>query len=1173
MRWVVSLMMLLVAAPALAQQLELVSASVLYPPRTGSDFSDGGGASISADGRFVVFESYATDLVVGQQDTSDTRDVFFRDRLTGTTVLVSHTSSAVTAGNGWSAEPSISADGNWVAFVSNATDLGDGFPAGTPAQVYLWERATGAISLVSHAASLTTGSNDFCESPVGLSADGAFVVFGSWATDLGGGFTDVNGAEDVFLYERATGAISLVSHAALPDTAGNANSRTARISANGDWVLFESWATDLGSSGYEDWNGSSDVFVYSRLTGAITLVSHTSDPNTTGSGFSECGEIDDGGNSVVFISQASNLGSGIVDTNGAWDAFFWERATGTITLLSHGAAANEAVGGSCALISPDGNWAAFCSSATDVGGAFTDLNGRVDAFLWQRTTGAITLVSYGPSPTTTANGGSVPKAIGGSGDYVVVDSDATDLGGVAWTDTNGRYDIFLYSRVPATMTLASRRAGLPTTTGDDEAYAWGDLVSHDTANGVHVVFGSVATNLVAEDYNSSQDVFLLANPTCAAPDISAVADGDNRIALSWPSAVGPLAVKRSRTSGGPYETLAVVDATSYVDGTAQRGVTYYYIVENLCGVSNEVLAMTTTGLCELPPDFEPMTAVVEESSGDACVLRVSWEAASAPCLGAVSYSVYRSTDWEFIPSGSNRIATGLAGLDYLDTTPLFGQTYYYIVRATDEGNLLEDTNLVRAPGEATACIDSEPPPVEAVTVHATQSIGPQEHALEWVVPETGQSVYCASTSGYLVPPDPGCTAHAGVPGAAARVDFGASDNTDSYYSVFAEGMAGYSAGCDRLSRSQSSPPGVDWSFTTGASALGSPYVRPRVGYYAVSNDRMLYAMAPDLDGGTWPTGWTPFAMNGAVQGRPVVLQLGSFDVNGAHTVAFVGSQDGHVYAIDAATGAELWDTDLGAPVQAAPSIVLTEQGGHYDLVMVGTRNAAGTSRFYALKPQTGAIAWMFDNSPGLPIGIISSKAQIDFANNLVYFTSRHHPGGSEATVWCLSFTDTSFTKVWAEGSGIPDVDSSPILRNGKLYVGDNQGNVRVFDPLNAVASQVIYTTPSGLPIKGYVVWREGVLYFSSGDLVYAIEDDGTPFWPSPVSVSNASPVLVWAGRVYVGGNDSMLHSIDTLTGVSNSIQLGNPAVPKVVGFPTADTVSSHVIVGTDQGIIYLVELF
>jgi Tol biopolymer transport system component len=262
--------------------------------------------SISGDGRFVAFESGASNLVPG--DTNDTWDVFVHDRLTGQTTRVSVASDG-TEGNGLSFLARISADGRFVAFTSGASNLvpGDTNPKW---DVFVHDRLTGQTTMVSVASDGTPGNGT--SGGMSISGDGRFVAFVSDASNLVPG--DTNGTLDVFVHDRLTGQTTRVS-VASDGTQGNADSDGASLSQDGRFVAFFSTASNLVPG---DTNGAMDVFVHDRQTGQTTMVSVASD-GVQGNGDSSGAAISADGRFVVFTSEASNLVPG--DTNGAWDVF------------------------------------------------------------------------------------------------------------------------------------------------------------------------------------------------------------------------------------------------------------------------------------------------------------------------------------------------------------------------------------------------------------------------------------------------------------------------------------------------------------------------------------------------------------------------------------------------------------------------------------------------------------------------------------------------------------------------------------------------------------------------------------------------------------------------------------------------------------------------------------
>ena len=438
-------------------------------------------------------------------------------------------------GVGFATDPVISADGAFVAFRQHSSHLGDDGRS----DVYLYERATGELTLVSRAFGAPgTPGNAGSGAPV-ISADGAFVAFASSATDLVEGMTH-NFTMNVFLYERATGTMTLVSHAlGEPLTPGNSSSRSPAISADGTVVAFVSFATDLVVG--TDANNTppqsrADVFLYRRATGTVTLVSHVPGrPGTTGNNTSDSPVISADDRYVAFRSDATDLVAGS-DLNGKSDVFLYERATGIVTLVSHvpgspGTTANGA--SSSPLISGDGGAVVFVSDATNLVPG-TDTNGASDVFLYERATAAVVLVSHLPgAPHTSGDARSHDPSISADGAVVVFSSDATNL--AATTDTNGQRfgNVFLYDHSTGDLTLVSHALGAPATPGDGGSF--GPAVSGD---GTVVVFQSLATDLVANDFYGNADAFAYVYeradpppPTPNGPDLVQTAVSDPPLAL------------------------------------------------------------------------------------------------------------------------------------------------------------------------------------------------------------------------------------------------------------------------------------------------------------------------------------------------------------------------------------------------------------------------------------------------------------------------------------------------------------------------------------------------------------------------------------------------------------------------------------------------------------------
>jgi Tol biopolymer transport system component len=270
--------------------------------------------SISADGRYVAFESHARNLVPGGY-----RGVLLHDRLTGEKELVCVSSSGE-PGNRMSSWASISADGTCIAFYTSSTNLDPNYPSGDDdADVYVRDRLAGTTELVSVS---SEGERGIWGSGVpSISANGRYVSFYSLAWNLVQ--DDWNHCADVFVHDRATGETTRVSVSSRGEE-GLGDSVISSISGDGRFVAFDSWADDLV---WGDTNDTYDIFVHDRATGETRRVSVSSwgkQANENSFYLSLSGD----GRYVAFQSYASNLVEG--DSNGVDDVFVHQYLPGDV---------------------------------------------------------------------------------------------------------------------------------------------------------------------------------------------------------------------------------------------------------------------------------------------------------------------------------------------------------------------------------------------------------------------------------------------------------------------------------------------------------------------------------------------------------------------------------------------------------------------------------------------------------------------------------------------------------------------------------------------------------------------------------------------------------------------------------------------------------------------------
>lgn len=477
--------------------------------------------ALSADGRYFVFLSNAPNLVPGQIDRNLGSDLFLYDRLTGTTELVSRSAgSPTTAGNASSSSPALSADGRYVTFISAATDLVPGQDDSNGAHdVFLYDRVTQTTELVSHArSSRTVATRGFSWTPA-ISADGRFVAFPSTATDMAGD-PQALGLVNVFLFDRSSGNIELVGRSTPPGTvAAFSDFDRPSLSADGRYVAFTSQVPDL-VPGQRDTNRGRDVFLYDRISRKIVLVSHASSSSST-AGNVACDDepqISSDGAFVAYQCFATNLVAGQRGRAGLRNLFLFQRATGRTSLVSHASsslttAADDHASGF--LLSDNGGWVAFTSNARNLVARQRDQSTNTpDVFLYERASGKITLVSRSlSSPTTVANSSSLLAGLSADGNHLLFTSVATDLvRGVI--DANGDRDVFLYDRRSGKSSLVSHRDTSATITGNgsSEASLFGPTLS---ADGKWVAFFSRGTDLESgvKDLNETLDVFLASATT------------------------------------------------------------------------------------------------------------------------------------------------------------------------------------------------------------------------------------------------------------------------------------------------------------------------------------------------------------------------------------------------------------------------------------------------------------------------------------------------------------------------------------------------------------------------------------------------------------------------------------------------------------------------------------
>lgn len=417
------------AAPSAGQATERVS--VDSSGGQGNDHSNA--PSISADGRAVAFVSPATNLVGG--DTNGAIDVFVHDRRSGTTERASVDSGGA-EGNGHCSSPSLSSDGRYVAFSSDATNLVSG-DTNAVGDIFVRDCRSGTTERVS--VGLGAEANSSSSAP-SLSADGRYVAFASYANNLVD--EDTGWHSDIFVRDRLSGTTERVS-VGQNGNQGNFTSSSASISADGRYVAFTSGASNLVTG---DTNGSVDIFVrdcQSRTTERVSVDSlgTQGDDGCGGSSISADGRF------VAFQSFATNLVDG--DTNGWADIFVHDRASGTTERVSIDSSGAQGDGVSYAPSISADRYVAFVSRAGNLVGG--DTNGSDDVFAHDCHDGTTERLSVG-SLDLQGNNLSMFPSMSANGRCMAFQSVADNL---VSGDTNEHVDVFVRSRQCAAATSST----------------------------------------------------------------------------------------------------------------------------------------------------------------------------------------------------------------------------------------------------------------------------------------------------------------------------------------------------------------------------------------------------------------------------------------------------------------------------------------------------------------------------------------------------------------------------------------------------------------------------------------------------------------------------------------------------------------------------------------------
>jgi Tol biopolymer transport system component len=404
--------------------------------------------AISDDGQKIV---YASTAAAGAGDTNGTWDIFLLDRATGARRLLSVRGDGTT-GNAASYRPIISGNGQFVAFLSAATNLlAEGGPT---LGLYIFDFQTGSLRLAAPMIN-TKAFKTFARPWYNFSRDGRYLAF---VTPAGLDARDTNLLSDVYVYDTSSGAASLISYSVDGTVAGSGDSMFPAISPDGKYVAFRSAANNLGQqTGFP-----APVFVRTLQTGVLRKASPS---GSNSSLFPTPIQFDRASSRVVFNAP------GAAPEEGTTTFKSFNVVSGVVT--------NVCTNCVDAALSEDGQWSAFIRR---------DTNGYRSLLMQD-------LATKEERRLTTNTPCYFPR-ISTNGDFVVFQC----LGALLTNDVNGTADIYYYNRVTGTTNLVSARAGL--------AANGPSLRPMLSADNSFVLFRSMASDLVANDFNDAADLFV-----------------------------------------------------------------------------------------------------------------------------------------------------------------------------------------------------------------------------------------------------------------------------------------------------------------------------------------------------------------------------------------------------------------------------------------------------------------------------------------------------------------------------------------------------------------------------------------------------------------------------------------------------------------------------------------
>jgi outer membrane protein assembly factor BamB len=402
----------------------------------------------------------------------------------------------------------------------------------------------------------------------------------------------------------------------------------------------------------------------------------------------------------------------------------------------------------------------------------------------------------------------------------------------------------------------------------------------------------------------------------------------------------------------------------------------------------------------------------------------------------------------------------------------------------------------------------------------------------------------------------------------------------------------------------------NWSYKTAGSALAPPGLDPGNKVIVASDDNNLHSMNAGSGARNYKPAGATGTTGGPVQTRPAVISQGDTQLidcdpvtlgNQPCDVAYVGSNDGRVYAFNAITGQLIWSTPapgslgslvaVGGIIQGGISAQLKNfAGGSFtpttDLLFVGTRELSATAnKVYALNGSTGAIVWTF--SPG-NMDAVNSTPAVDYATNVIWVSTLSN-GATQPSLWKID----SLTGAGISNFSLGDISGSPTLNlfNTVVYVVTDSGDlVAVRNDVPSCANTFASgsTSGTGFPIPVAASSSNDSIFFTTTtagagtirktSFTYNPACGGETFVaaggysnPSGIGVISTPIWNPQTGFIYVGSSDGNLYKISPADGSVAGTRIVNTGF--TIGDPSVDVFLNRLLVGDTQGRIYSFDVF